>query len=283
MEKHGASAFIPEIWDGSIYRTLEDNLIAKKICRDKSDKVKAFGDTIYFNDLADPTVNSYEGTVSYEKLVSGQLALKIDKSKYYGVQVNDIEDAMANVDLKGNTAERAGYQLLKGVDTDVLGSEVYSEATAGTVTDASTDTVSILSDLSTASRLLDESNVQAGNKFVVIAPWVKEKLILAGVKFQINNGTNGKGGVYWAQYLDLDVYVSNQVTNLGTKAAPKSICIAGSYDAIGYAEKLMTSESLKDKDTFGNYLRGMIVYGFKVLKPAELVKMDLTYVSETTI
>lgn len=283
MEAQKATAFIPEIWDASIYRTLEDNLIAKKICKDKSSMVKAQGDTIYFNDLADPTVNSYEGTVSYESLVAGQIALKVDTAKYYGFLVQDIEAAMANVDLKGSQAERAGYTLRKAVDTDLLGSKVYNEATGGTVTDATVDTTTILSDISQASRKLEEANVEPGNKFLVVAPWVKEKLILAGVKFQINNGTDGKGGIYFAQYLDLDIYVSNNVTNLRTVDAPQSICLAGSYDAIGYAEKLMTSEALKDKDKFGTYVRGMIVYGIKVLKPKELVKVDLTYAAETAI
>lgn len=283
MEIQNATGFIPEIWDASVYRTHEDNLVAKKICVDKSEKVKANGDTIYFSDLADPTVNSYEGTVSYEDLVSGQLALKVDTAKYYGFLVQDIEESMANVDLKGSQAERAGYTLRKAVDADVLGSKTYNEATGGTVTDATLDSTTVLSVMSQTSRKLEEANVEAGNKFVVVAPWVKEKLILAGIKFQINNGTNGKGGIYFAKYLDLDIYVSNNLTNLGTADAPQTICLAGSYDAIGYAEKLMKSEALKDKGAFGTYVRGMIVYGSKVLKPKELVKMDLTYAAETAI
>lgn len=277
-----ADAFVPEIWDASVYRTLEDNLVAKKICRDYSSKVSKFGDTIYMNDLADPSVSSYTGTVTYESLVSGQLALKIDKQNYYGFDITDIEAAMSNVDLKGSQTERAGYALRDACDEDIF-QNTYSSGQAGTVTDASCDSATILSDISTLSRVLDEANVSAGNKWLVIPPWVKEKLTLAGVKFQINNGTNGKGGLYWAQYLDFDIYVSNNVYNSGSAASPVSYVMAGSYDSIGFAEKLMKSETLRAETAFSTHVRGLHAYGYKVVKPKELAYGTLTYTAESSI
>jgi len=64
MAVKSANGFIPEIWNASILRTYESNLVAKKIAWDKSGDIK-FGDLIHFNGLSDPTVTgSYTGTLS---------------------------------------------------------------------------------------------------------------------------------------------------------------------------------------------------------------------------
>jgi len=278
-----ADAFIPAIWDESIQRTLEDNLVALKISRTRPRKgASKFGDTVYFNGLAEPTVNNYTGSVSYEALDSGQVALLINQQKYYAFKVTDVEEAMANVDLKGSQTSRAAYQLKKSVDTYVMG--LYTDADSGNIiTDATCDSATILSDVSSAVRKLEEQNVMEGDMWMTIPPWVKEKLILAGVVFQINNGTNEKGQMAWANYLGLDIFVTNQVVNTNTAAAPVSKCMFGAYDAIVYDNVLEESEMMRLEGSFDNGARGLTVFGAKVIRPKELGYMDLTYAAETAI
>jgi len=278
-----ADAFIPQIWDTAIQRTLEDNLVAKKISRTRPRKgaTKA-GDTVYFNGLADPSVTAYAGSVTYEGLESGQVALLIDQQNYYAFKVTDVEQAMANVDLKGSQNARAAYQLKKECDTYIMA--LYSDADTGNViTDDTCDSATILSDISSAVRKLEEQNVAEGDMWMTIPPWVKEKLVLAGVVFQINNGTNEKGQMAWANYLGIDIYVTNQVYNSGTASSPVSYCMFGAYDAIVYDEALMTSEMIRLEGSFDHGARGLHVFGAKVVRPKELGYMKLTYAAETAI
>lgn len=278
-----ADAFIPQIWDTSIQRTLEDNLVALKISRTRPRKgaTKA-GDTVYFNGLADPTINDYSGTLTYEALDSGQVALLINQQKEYSFKVTDVEQAMANVDLKGSQTSRAAYQLKKSVDTYVMG--LYTGADTGNViTDSTTDSATILSDVSTAVRKLEEQNVMEGNMWMTIPPWVKEKLILAGVVFQINTGTTEKGQMAWANYLGIDMFVTNQVVNLGSAAAPQSQCMFGAYDAIVYDNVLEKSRMMELETSFDYGCSGLTVFGAKVIRPKELGYMNLTYAAETAI
>jgi hypothetical protein len=273
-----AQGFIPEIWDAAVYRTLEDNLVAKKICRNYSSKVKQAGDTIHFNGLADPTISSYTGTATTETLVSGRVSLLVDQQNYYAYTVTDIEDAMANVDLKGSQAERAGYGLRKACDTYIH--QLYSQsAHSAAVTDTTCDTTTILSDIAEMKLLLAENNVDENDMWVTLAPWMQTKLELAGVKFQINNGINGKGGMSWTKVLGMDAYVTNQVYATGGVTYP----MAGSYNAIVFAEGLMKSESLRSTTNFTTILRGLHVFGCKVIKPKELVYAALTETAETAI
>lgn len=278
-----ADAFIPQIWDASIQRTLEDNLVALKISRTRPRQgAEKAGDTVYFNGLADPSVNAYTGTISYEGLDSGQVALLIDQQNYYAFRVTDPEAAMANVDLKGSQTDRAAYQLKKTTDSYIMG--LYTDADSGNViTDGSCDSASILSNVSSAVRKLEEQNVMEGNMWMTIPPWVKEKLILAGVVFSINEGTNQKGQMAWANYLGIDMYVTNQVVNLGSAAAPQSQCMFGAYDAIVYDEVLMKSRMMELENSFEYGCSGLTVFGAKVVRPKELGYMDLTFAAETAI
>ena len=87
----------------SIMRTLEDNLVMKKVCNLKPTRqIQKFGDTIYFN--VSPIRQYRVRAITYETLNDEQIPLLIDK-QYDGFKVTDIEQAMANVDLKGSQAE----------------------------------------------------------------------------------------------------------------------------------------------------------------------------------
>ncbi len=275
-----AQAFIPEIWDASVYRTLEDNLVMKKICNLKPTKdVKGAGDTIYFNGLADPTVSNYTGTLTYETLGDQQISLLIDKQKKYAFKVGDIEQAMANVDLKGSQAERAAYALKDACERDVF-QNTYLSAGAGTVTDAICDSATILGDMATAAQYLYENNVKESNAWMLITPAIMVKLKLAGIAFSINEGINGKGGMQWTKDLGFDVFVTNTIYKDSSLAHH---CMAGSYQSIGYAEKLMKSRAMELEGSFDVGLSGLLVYGYKVLKPKELVHLALTPIAETAI
>jgi hypothetical protein len=285
MPNNVAKGFIPEIFDASVLRTLEDNLVLKKICNLKPTKdIAKAGDTVYFTDLADPTITDYTGTITHEALIDSQIALLINKEKTFAFKVNDEDRLMANVDLKGSQAQRAAYNLKRAIEVDVIGSAtgVVADAAAGTITDNCTS-ASILSQMGALQQYLAEANVAETNMWAIIPPWVQLKLKLAGVKFSINSGINGKGGMAWTQDLGFDVFVTNTVYNSNTAAAPVSHILAGSYQSVGYADKMLNTRSFELQATRAIGIDGGCIYGFKTIKPKELAKAVLTWVAETTI
>lgn len=275
--------FIPKIWIAKIMRTLEDVMVARQICNTSYEgEIKTAGDTVIFSGLADPTINDYTGTITYEDLQDASVEMKVDQKKYFAFKVGDIEKAQMNVDAKGSQSERAAYGLQIATDQYVLGK--YASAAGGTVTNAAVTSANILSTVASVIQKLEEQNVKSKeNRWIVVPPWVKQKLLLAGVKFQIKNGINGANGLSWTDELDIQMYVSNQVPNLGTAIAPQSEIMAGSSNALVYADQIIETEALRLQDSFSNAVRGLHVYGAKVLKPKELVLADLTYAAETTI
>jgi hypothetical protein len=76
------------------------------------------------------------------------------------------------------------------------------------------------------------------------------------------------------------LYVSNNLKtvadNAGTSGSTAddftgTYVMAGTRDAISFASQITNVETLRAQSTFGNIVRGLNVYGFKVVKPEALV------------
>jgi hypothetical protein len=102
---------------------------------------------------------------------------------------------------------------------------------------------------------------------------------LAGIVFSINEGINGKGTMAYARDLGFDIYVTNTVY----KSGGVHYCMAGSYQAIGYQGKTLGVRNHEAENSRAQLVDDLAVYGFKVIKPKELVRLDLTPVAETAI
>lgn len=275
---------IPKLVSTKILRVLENELVGKKICTQEPDApIKKEGDTVYFSGLSDVTVNDYTGTITYEEIQDSSVALLIDKKKYYAFKVPDIEAFQSNIDVKGSQVENAAYGLANKADTDIFA--LYAQAGL-THTDASVDTASVLSTTSTTLRMLEQNNVKPNSRWMVIPPWYKEKLRLAGVVFQINTGIEGGkgGGLEWAKLDGTDIYVSNNIVTTGAEGSYASKILAGSYNSIIFAQQILKNRYIPDlEDAFAGGASGLMVYGCKVLKPKELICLTATQAAETTI
>lgn len=275
--------FIPELYDASVYRTLEDNLVMKKICTAKiKAPIKEYGDTVYFTDLGDPTITDYTGTITHEALKDSQIAMLIDKTKTFAFKVEDADALMTNLDTKGSQSSRAAYNLKDNMEKDFF-QNVGSEANAGTPLAATITSANVLSNIALLAQQLYDQNVTEDNMFMVLPPWMKIKMQLAGINFSINEGINGKGGMQWTKDLGFDCYITNTVYNSGTAALPVSTILAGTYQAIGYADHMLKTRNMELQNTRATGIDGGIIYGYKLIKPKELAKMVATYAVETTI
>lgn len=274
--------FVPQIWAATILRTLENNLVGKKICSTEyTGEIKQKGDTVYFNGLADPTISDYSDSVdlTYETLQDARVAMQINQAKSFAFKVTDIEKAQASVDIKGSQAQRAAYKLSEAIDTYIMA--LYSQLTAGVT--GTVTTANVLSLIGRIKQLLAEANVADKDTWIVIPPWLKLKLELAGIKFQIKNGIDGKDGMAWTDALGFDLYVTNQVKNNGTVLVPVSEVMGGSYTAIAMATQITETENIRLQNTFADAVRGLAVFDAKIIKPKEIVRATLTYAAETTI
>lgn len=266
---------IDKLISTKVLKELENNLIAKRICTlDTGSQIKKKGDQVTFTGLADPTVQDYTGTINYEELEDQGITMKIEKTKYVAFKIDDIEAFRSSIDVKGTQVERSGYKLKDQADKYVLAlAEDTSITNRVDGTGISEDNALQL--LAKVRRKLDEANVPHGQAFLVIDPMVKEKLELAGIKFGINEGMKGfEGGLEWADYLGMKLFVSNNVKVTGEG---KHLCMAGSFNAIVYADQILKSRFIADaENAFEGLYSALHVYDAKVIKPAEVVVLEAT-------
>lgn len=273
MADNAITVSIPKLVSAKVIKELEKNLVAKRICTmDTGSQIKKYGDQVTFVGLDNPTVKDYEGTIEYETLNDKGVTLVIDQQKYVGFKVDDIEAFQSAIDIKGTQVERAAYELKDNADAYVLA--LASDVAITTVVDATGTGDEISEDnalqyFSRVARKLNEANVPAGQRFFVIDPMVQEYATNAGLKFGVNEGMKGfEGGLEWADYLGMKTFVSNNVK----VAAGVHYCLAGSYNAIVYADQIIKSRFIAEAETaFEGLYSSLHVFGAKIIKPAELV------------
>lgn len=266
---------IPKLVSTKVLMTLHNNLVAKQICTmDTGSQIKKQGDTVTFTGLTSPKITAYSGSISVETLEDAGITLIIDQANYYAFYVDDIQAFRSVIDVKGTAIEEAAYQLRNTADKYVLG--LYADALT-TVTATVTPTIA-LSTTATICRKMEEKNIKPGQRWMVIPPWYKEKLVLAGVKFNVLEGIGGaKDGLSVANHYDTDIYVSNNLTTTGAEGSYNTQCLAGSYNAIVYAEQILKSRVNENvAGSFSAQCDGLHVFGAKVIKPAELIRINAT-------
>lgn len=136
------------------------------------------------------------------------------------------------------------------------------------------------------NRVLDVQNVPKEGRYVVLDPIFIEKLMDENSKF-INNDynpgadqlTNGK--LIEGKIRGFKVYESNNLPVVGSgpgtvdtngSAANYGVILAGWEGAVATAQQLEKTESYRDPNSFGDIVRGMHLYGRKILKPQGLLR-----------
>lgn len=146
-----------------------------------------------------------------------------------------------------------------------------------------TDSVTPLQVLARMARQLDVQNVDKAGRWVVIDPVFEELLKDEDSRF-INADTSEKGalrnGSIGRTIHGFSVYMSNSLPRVGTGAATSGttaqnanygFIVAGHSSAVVSAENLTKTENFRSPDTFADIVRGLHVYGRKILRPEGLI------------
>ena len=146
----------------------------------------------------------------------------------------------------------------------------------------SATTVSPLTVLARMARKMDTQNVDARGRWVVLDPVFVE--MLKDEDSRMLNGDFGGAGLQNGLVLNnihgFRVYVSNALPAKGTGAgtsgttaqdANYGVIVAGQDDAVASAEQINKVENYRDPDSFADIVRGMHLYGRKILRPEALI------------
>jgi hypothetical protein len=163
------------------------------------------------------------------------------------------------------------------------GSSIGIQARAGGATSATVGggNANALQIVSRMARKLDQQNVDTQGRWLVIDPVFKEILMDEDSRL-LNSDFGGAGlqnGLILNNLHGFRVYVSNNLpvigtgpsTTGGTNASNYGVMVAGHDSAVATAEQINKTETYRDPDSFADIVRGMHLYGRKILRPEALV------------
>jgi hypothetical protein len=271
---------LPSIWSARILAKLEKNLVFAQpgvVNRDYEGDIRADGDRVHIHSFNDLTVSSYtknSTTISYENLTDSRVTLLIDQSKYFAFSVDDIDTAQMRPELIDAAADRAAYQLAEVADSYIAG--LYTGASTSspdnTIETSQFTATNVYEKFVDLSVLMDQVNLPAEGRYVVVPPWVKG-LLLQNSTFvtasQPSVVLNGQIG----QIAGLNILVSNNVKTTGTSPVVSHM-MAGHASALAYAEQIVNVEGLRLEGSFADAVRGLHLYGAKVLDGARLFDLQ---------
>lgn len=146
-----------------------------------------------------------------------------------------------------------------------------------------TDRVSPLMIISRMARLLDQQNVDTNGRWIVLDPIFIEMLKDEDSRL-LNSDFGGSGlqnGLVLNNLHGFKVYVSNNLPAVGNgpgtagtanQNTDYGIIVAGHESAVATAETITKTETYRDPDSFADIVRGMHVYGRKLLRPEAIVR-----------
>ena len=145
-----------------------------------------------------------------------------------------------------------------------------------------TATASPLMVISRMGRLLDQQNVDTQGRWLVIDPVFMELLKDEDSRL-LNSDFGGSGlqnGLVANNLHGFQVHISNNLPSVGTGSGTTGsanqnsnfgVIVAGHSSAVATAEQINKTETYRDPDSFADIVRGMHLYGRKILRPEAIV------------
>lgn len=277
-------ALVPEIWSTNIIENINQINVAMNFANtDYEGEVRNAGDTVQVRTYGNITIGDYQRgqTLSIEDLVPVKEALTVDKSKYFGFSVDDLDVVQNDVNAINGYTRRAAVAMSNEIDRYLFG--FYSSALAAnqvssvTIT-SNTATTAVFELIVDAGKLLDQQNVPQTDRWIVLSPYAKS-VLMKSTTYLIRASAMGDQVVttsrlgataaqasstgYVGQCAGFDVWCSNA---LPTSSGSAKYCLWGQGKPISYAAQIPPGriEALRRESTFGTLVRGLLLHGGKV-------------------
>ena len=283
--------WVPQIYSKKVQIALRKAATAEAICNtDYMGEIKNFGDTVNIVQEPQITVSDYTRglATSATALTDQELILVVDQAKYFQFALDDIEKRFSHINFQSVASDNAAYKLRDALDSNVftyLGADAQVSTTAnrlgttGTPIDIgfASGEIDPLNSMSTSAKLLDIQNAPEEGRWFVGAPEWYDVLAntsskLLSVDYNAGKGSLRNGLVASGLVRGFQMYKSNNLatndlsgaTPAGSATAP--VATWGQVSSTACASQLKIVESLRSTTTFADIVRGLLVFGRKVLR-----------------
>ena len=281
--------YIPVIWESALLSSLKKSQVYLNLC---NNNVKVTdGKSVKIISVDDVTVGSYTGCsdVTFQTPQDSEQTFIMDQDKYFALNIDNI-DAFQMVDYNAMRAElmkNSAYAISDSIDQFIAAKYAdagIKEGTGNSALGTEASPLDISADgngstvkssiwLSRLARRMDDNNVPGDNRQLVVPPWLMQKFVLeklTAINDTMNEETYARGRV--ARIMGFDIMVSNNVNNNDTNYR----CMADVPAAIAFHKQIEKIDVGSKEKQFGDYMKGLVVYGAKVIRADALASSVLT-------
>ena len=298
------TGYIPEIWSGKLIEKFYASTVLAAISNtDYEGEIKGHGDKVHIRTKPTITIRAYlaDAALELERPQGNKVVLNIDQGNYFNTILDDVMKVQSDISLMSMWSEDAAEQMKIVIDRAVLlGIKNQAAAanrglTAGAITGmlnlgvtgtplsvvssltgAGAGDVEILTVMLRLGQDLDEQNIPESGRWIIMPTWAATMVKRSELRQAYLSGDgvsmlrNGRLGMVDR----FTLYTSNLIP-FGTAAglaAGEFLIYAGQSHALTFATQMTEMETLRSELTFGQIMRGLQVYGYKVLDGTALAQ-----------
>jgi hypothetical protein len=261
--------FIPEVWAAGVTQSFIANQVVIPTLNNAFTGEVTAGNKVHIINATTPTIADYSATrtITAEALADTEVVLDIDQEKAFSVNVDDVDRVQASSEF-APWVDSAGRALAEDAETYLL-DLMIAGATNGNPGDVVMDTADeAKAAVREIRKVMANNKVPAGGRFLVVNPDMADLLIqglddvsVAGTDSELRNGVIGR-------LYGFTVVESPLLENAtGTPGA-----IGYHESMVGFINQIQSLESLRNPTKFADIVRGLNVYGGKVIKNEAVVK-----------
>ena len=260
--------FIPEIWSAGVTQSFIANQIVIPTLNTQYSGDATRGNTVHIINATTPTVVDYAAagrTITAEALADTEVQLLINQEKAFSVNVDDVDAVQAAGTFNAWT-DAAGRALAEDAETYVI-AQMLAGSTDGNAGAVAVTTPALAkAALRAVRKSMTEAKVPASNRSVVVNPDFADLLLeglsdvsAAGSSDELRNGAIAR--LYGMDVLESPLVAGSTATAIGYH-----------QDMVAFVNQIGSLESLRNPTKFSDIVRGLSVYGSKVIKATAVVK-----------
>ena len=290
--------FTPEIFSQKVLKFFRRASVAEDITNtDYAGEIENFGDTVRVIKAPTITVASYSrgAVINPQDLADDQITMVVDQANAFAFKIDDIEERHSHVNFEALATSSGAFSLKRKYDANVLqamadgagitgsSTTIGSASSPVDITGSGNEDAAVNLLLSMA-RLMDDNSVPEENRWFVAPPVFYENMFKAGAKFaevQVTGDATSplrNGLVMQGNIAGFNCYKSTVLNNSGTDVVTITsqdttndfVVLGGHMSSTSTASHIAKTEVVRSTETFSDIVRGLHVFGRKVLRPEAL-------------
>ena len=282
--------FSPIIYSQKVQKFFRTASVIEAITNtDYAGEIENFGDTV--NIIKEPviTVSAYSrgAVVDTQDITDDQIQLVVDQANAFSFKVDDIEERHSHINFESVATSSGAYALKNEYDKNVIAAMVagVSSSSPDHVLGADSGSgqdqdvgfgsseVDPVDTISKHNRLLNAADVPEENRWFLAGPEFVEQLGQANSKLMSDTSGNAaplrNGKVLNGKIMNMDVYMTNNFAASSTSNFFK--VLGGHMSSTCTANHIAKIEVIRHPESFSDVVRGLHVFGRKVLRENALV------------